>query len=347
MADALTTYDRYATAFRNKAFKPVYYFYGDEKHLVDRLQRLLIEEALEPHERDFNLTIVYGAEADAKTVVAECASFPVMAERRVVLIREFEKMPGNDLFVGYSKNPNPSAVVMIVSAGPGNRNPYRAIASAAESAKFESLRDRNIPGWVTTEVEDRGYRIKADAAQMLAQLAGNDLRTLSNEIDKLVSFAGDSNEITADDVLEVAGHSREHNVFELQRQVERKEFVESARILERMLQVSSNAKGMSLMTVSVLSSYFNKLAKLSGCTNKGVAPGELAKTIGVPPWALKEYQAALKRFSADEREGALAALMSADSELKGGSSRDDRLILALLLRRLTSESRRNITGVAT
>ena len=347
MADALSTYDRYVTAFKNKSFKPVYYFYGAEKYLIYQLQHLLIEEALEPHERDFNLSIIYGAEADVKSVIAECASYPLMAQRRVVLIREFEMMAGNELFVGYTKNPNPACVVLISSSGKGNVNPYRAIASASESAKFEHLKDHRVPGWITQEIESRGYKPKRDAALMLAQLVGNDLRTLSMEIEKLLSFVGERTDISADDVLEVAGHSREYNVFELQRKIEKKEFKESAQTMERMLQVSSNARGMSLMTVSVLSSYFIKLCKLAGCRTRGVAPAELAKTIGVPPFALKDYQAALTRFSVSERETAISALLASDAELKGSSNRDDRLILALLLRRLTSDSQRNMVLAAT
>lgn len=347
MADALTTYDRYVTAFQNKSFKPVYYFSGDEKYLVYRLQDLLVKEALEPHELDFNLSIIYGAETEAKTVLSECASYPLMAQRRVVLIREFEKMAGNDLFVGYTKNPNPTSIVLISSAGNGNTNPYRAIASAAESARFDRLRDHHVPGWIKREIEGRGFSLSPDAAQVLAQLSGSDLRTLSTEIEKLLSFVGERTRIAADDVLVVAGHSRDFNVFELQRAISEKKFEESAQIVERMLQVSSNARGMSLMTVSVLSSYFSKLSKLAGCQNRGVSSKELAKTIGVPPFVLKDYTAALKRFSAREREEALNALLAADTELKGGSERDDRLILALLLRRLTGNGRRNKARLAT
>lgn len=346
MADALSTFDRYATAFRNKAFKPVYYFYGEEKYLIYRLQELLVSEALEPHEHDFNLTIVYGAEADAKAVVSECASFPLMAQRRVVLIREFEKMIGNELFVSYTKNPNPSSIVVISSAGKGNENPYRAIASAAESAKFEALREYAVPGWIKREFESRGYKLKADAAQMLAQLAGSDLRTLSTEIEKLVAYTGDRTDILSDDVLEVGGHSREYNVFELQKLVGERKFKESARIMERMLQVSSNPTGMTLMTVSILYSYFNKLAKLAGCQPLQVTPKELAKMAGVSSYFLKDYLAALKRFTVDDLEAASAALLAGDFEMKGGSSRDYRLILALLLRRLTDGTSRNSRRMA-
>jgi DNA polymerase-3 subunit delta len=209
------------------------------------------------------------------------------------------------------------------------------------------LKDHRIPGWITHEVESRGYKLGRDAAQILAQLVGRDLRILSTEIDKLLSFVGEKTDILADDVLEVAGHSREYNVFELQRKVEKKEFEQSAQIMERMLQVSSNTRGMSLMTVSVLSSYFSKLNKLDGCKTDGVGPKEVADAIGVRPYLLKDYQAALKRFSARERETAINALLAADAELKGSSGRDDRLILALLLMRLTGSSRRNMVGTAT
>jgi DNA polymerase-3 subunit delta len=341
VANPLTTYDRYLAAFKNKAFKPVYYFHGPEQYLIYRLQEALVASALEEHERDFNLTIVYGAEADGKAVVSECASFPMMAERRVVLIREFEKMANNELLVGYAKNPNPSSVVMISSSGKGNQNPYKAMASAAESAKFDTLSDHQLTGWITREIEARGWKLKPGAAQMLSQLVGSDLRTLAAEMDKLVSFVGTRTDIVADDVLEVAGHSREFNVFELQRKVSDWKFKESARIMEQMLQVSSSAKGMSILTVSVLSSYFNKLSRLAGFKAKGVPSGQLADNIGVPPYYLKEYEAALSRFPSRGLEEAFGALLAADSELKGGSERDDRLILTLLLRRLSKDNHRN------
>jgi DNA polymerase-3 subunit delta len=347
LADSLDIYNKYATAFKNKSFKPVYYFWGDEKYLIYKLQDLLVREALEPQDHDFNLSVIYGAEADAKAVIAECASYPLMAQRRVVLIREFEKMAGNGSFLAYTKNPNPTSTVLISSSGSGSTNPYRAIAAAAESANFKHLSDRQVPGWITEEIKSRGYKPSNTAPQMLAQLVGRDLRTLSTEIEKLLCFVGDRTDISSDDVLEVAGHAREHNVFELQRQVEKGEFNESARIMERMLQVSSNARGMSLMTVSVLSSYFNKLSKLDGLKNKGIAPEQLAKATGVPGFALKGYQSALRRFSTDELEAATRALLAADLELKGGSERDDRLILALLLRRLTHRSQRNMAVAST
>ncbi|MEO0857467.1 MAG: DNA polymerase III subunit delta, partial [Bacteroidota bacterium] len=76
------SYDDLATAFRHGNFQPLYFFYGEEGFLIDELQTLLVEHALQPHERDFNLDLVYGAESDVQRALALCASFPVMAQRR-------------------------------------------------------------------------------------------------------------------------------------------------------------------------------------------------------------------------------------------------------------------------
>ena len=108
MASRQTSYDDLTAAFAHKNFAPFYLLYGQEQFFIDRLQAQLLQHALQPHERDFNLDIVYGAEAEAKAVLNLCMSFPMMAERRVVIIRDFNKLTGNKLFQAYAENPNPS-----------------------------------------------------------------------------------------------------------------------------------------------------------------------------------------------------------------------------------------------
>ena len=114
------SYEDLATAFRHGQFKPLYFFYGEEGLLMDELQALLVEQALAPHERDFNLDLVYGPEATAPAVLAQCAAFPVMAERRVVVVRAFDKLDENRLFTSYAERPNPHAVVLLLCSAKPN-----------------------------------------------------------------------------------------------------------------------------------------------------------------------------------------------------------------------------------
>jgi DNA polymerase III subunit delta len=327
------------TRFRSGNFDPVYFLFGEEQYLVEQVQRLLLETALEPHEKDFNLDILYGPEVDTQSVLALCSGYPMMAQRRVVIVRQFEKMTQAERFVDYAKQPNPTAVVLLVCSSKPNlsRNPYRGLKANATWAEFKPLYDREIPGWIDSRVREEAREIEPDAVQMLAQLVGSSLRSLSTEIEKLVTYAGERTSITKEDVLDVGGFSREYNVFELQKIVAAGRYPEAVRVMDHMLQLSSNRRGTALMVIAVLASYFVRLRKLVEAQRQRVSEKGMAERIGVPVFFIKEYTSALRRLSAQQIETGFGALLAADFELKGGSHREEGLILTLLLRRLTSE----------
>jgi DNA polymerase III subunit delta len=336
MAARTTSYDDLAVAFRHGNFQPLYFFYGDEGFLMDELQTLLLEHALAPHERDFNLDLFHGPETDVRQVLAACASFPMMAERRVVIVRGFERMADNRRFQSYAEGPNPSAVVLLLCAGKPNlsAHPYRALKQHAVAVEFKPLYDRQMPGWITDRARLIGLKVEPGAGQMLAQAVGSDLRAAAVELEKLRAYAGKRTTITEDDVLEAGGHLREHNVFELQKALGEGDRVRATRIIERLLSQASNRSGEALRVVAMLTRYVQQLRRLAAIQARHLPDVEQARHIGVPPFFLKEYQAALRRLGPVAVRRAFGALLAADFELKGGSARDPRLILLLALRRI-------------
>ncbi len=330
------SFEQLETAFRHRNFKPLYFLYGDETYLIDQAQKLLIEHSLAPHERDFNLDVIYGAEAEATQVLAQCASFPMMAERRVVIVRDFEKLKGNALFQHYAAAPNPQAIVLLACRTKPNLNahPYRALKKDAAWAEFKRVRQHEVAGWVTDYLKTRGYRLTPDAAAMLADTVGTDLQTAASEADKLITYAAPRTTFTREDVLHAGGHSREFNVFELQKAVGDGAYGLSASIAEHLLQQSSNPNGEALRIVAILSVYFARLQKLAYCLQKRMPERAMASEVGVSPFFIKEYIVGARRYPQPRLDQAFAALLAADYELKGGSGRAASLIVLLLLRRL-------------
>ncbi len=346
MAKTGLTYEQLDTAFRHRNFKPLYFLYGEETFLMDELQQVLIEHALAPHERDFNLDLVYGAEAEARAVLGLCGAFPMMAERRVVVVRGFEQLKENRVFTTYAKSPNPSAVVLLLCMGKPNlsAHPYRALKQHAAWGEFKKFYDKQIPGWIQRRIKTLGYEIEPPAVQMLADYVGAHLHAAASEIDKLITYAGERQRLTADDVVRASGQTREFNVFELQRAIGEGRYTDTQRIAERMLGQASNPRGEALMIVSVLAGYFTKLWKLSVCQAQRIPEREMAQRVGISPFFIKEYLFSLQRFPLRALEQAFAALLAADYELKGGSRRDERLVLTLLVRRLAPASARPETA---
>ncbi|MCB0716978.1 MAG: DNA polymerase III subunit delta [Bacteroidetes bacterium] len=325
-----------ADAFRRGEFAPVYFVYGTESFLADELQRILIATALQPHEKDFNLDIVYGADVDAGQVLALCSSYPVMAMRRVVIVRDFEKVKQAQQLVAFAEKPNPSAVVMFVCRGrPSmNTNPYRAMKKAAADVELKSLYDNEIPAWIAERAREEGMQIEGRASQMLADYVGTDLQSIVGELDKLSTFVGDRKEITVDDVIKGSGQTREINVFELQKAVGTGDYPNAAFIAEQLLQQASNAQGEAIRAISILTSYFVKLRLLTNCQSKGVPRAAMAERIGVNPYFMQDYLGSLRYYGSRSIENALSALLAADFELKGGTMLDSNLIVSLMLRRI-------------
>ncbi len=330
------SFDDLVTAFRHGRFAPLYFFYGEEGWFMDELQRLAVEHAVAPHERDFNLDVVFGPEATAQAVLSQCAQFPMMAERRLVIVRGFEKLADNGLFKGYAEGPNPQATVLLLCHNKPNTSahPYRALKEHATWSHFEPLKDRQLPGWVEARFRSKKVETEAGAAQMLAEMSGPDLRALAAEVDKLITYVGERRRVERDDVLRAAGHSAEQNPFELQNALAAGDVPRALTIADALLAQAGNRRGEALKIVGLLTAYVTKLWKLTGCLAAGLPESQWAGQIGVPPFYVREYAQAARRFGSASLRRAFDALLAADLELKGASHRDERLILTLALRRV-------------
>jgi len=334
--DTGPSYDDLATAFRHQNYDPLYFFFGEETFLTDELQDLLVETALDPHQHDFNLDVLYGSETEASEVIGLCQGFPAGAPHRVVIVREFEKLENNRQFKGYAQQPNPHAIVLLACTEKPNlsAHPYRALKENATWSEFQSPYDNEMPDWIQDYVSGQGYDIEPRAVQMLADYVGTDLQRAASEIEKLMTFAGERTRLTTDDVLAASGQTREFNVFELQAAIGEGRHADAERIAERILQQASNPRGEAIMIVAVLNAYFDKLWTLQkpGALRKNKY--DLAGEIGVSPYFVEEYKHAAQRYTRAAIADAYAALLAADYELKGGAPRDAHLVLTLLLRRL-------------
>jgi len=334
--DTGPSYDDLATAFRHQNFDPLYFFFGEETFLIGELQELLVAEALEPHQHDFNLDVVYGSEAEASEVLGLCQAFPTGAPRRVVIVREFEKLENNRQFKAYAKQPNPQAIVLLACTDKPNlsAHPYRALKEEATWSEFQSPYDNEMPDWIQSYVQGQGYEIEPRAIQMLADYVGTDLQRAASEIEKLITFAGGRTRLTSEDVLAASGQTREFNVFELQAAIGEGRHEDAERIATRILQQASNPRSEAIMIVAVLNGYVDKLWTLQKPGALQKSKYDLAGEIGVNPYFVEEYKHAAQRYTRPALADAYAALLAADYELKGGASRDARLVLTLLLRRL-------------
>lgn len=201
-------------------FAQIYCLMGDEDYYIDKVSEYILQQALSPEEHDFNYTLLYGGETRANDVINVARQFPMMAERRVVMVREFQAMADKEMLASYAKNPCPTTVLVLCHKH-GTLDKRRSLASELKKTGvlFESKRlyDNQLPGFVNNYMQQRHLTMDNYAVQMLCEHVGSDLTRLATEMDKLIlALSNGETRVGVKLVEELTGMSKDYNVFELQ-----------------------------------------------------------------------------------------------------------------------------------
>jgi DNA polymerase-3 subunit delta len=333
MAAEDATTDTLEASLKRGKFSTLYLFHGEESFLIDEALHMLVNAAIDESQRAFNLDVVSANDVDARDIVARASAFPMMADRRVVVVRDVERLAERDmeLLRHYVETPSATTCLVCTAAKADMRRKlFTTIKKNGVAIEFKELYENQLPSWIDQRVRKRKGTITPEAAKLVAAYVGSSLRDIENELEKLFLYLGGRTEITADDVATVVGFTREYNVFELQKAVGEKNLRRAAAILERILDAGERLP----LLISVLTSYFATLWKMADLRKRGVAERDLAAEVRVNPYFLREYLDVLRRYSLQEIEMAFEHLVTADEQSKSTGS-DPKQIMHLLLVRLT------------
>ncbi len=326
-------YDQVERSLRNRDFAPLYFFSGDEDLLVDEAVDLLIRSALDDAARQFNLDVVYGSEISAGEIVAVASSFPMMSERRVVIVREFDKLSNKDALIPYIERPVPSTSLVLIAARPDFRvKIFKLLAEKATTVEFRRLYENEIPPWISKRMERTGKAISPEAAELIPAYVGRSLREIQNEIEKLVIYVGDRQSVSVEDVNAIVGMSKQFNVFELQNAVGARNLARAQEIMEHMHDTGEGVTGIVIM----LTKYFQKLWLIQDCLERKVPKQEIAAALRLSPkqlYFLENELRTAKAISREEIERSFRALVEADERLKT-SGGEEKMAMTLLLHQL-------------
>ncbi|MDR0732867.1 MAG: DNA polymerase III subunit delta [Dysgonamonadaceae bacterium] len=318
-------------------FAPVYLFQGDESYFIDRLTDMLIENVLDDSERDFNQIIFYGLETNARTVIASCKRFPMMAERQLVVLKEAQNMKDIEELAHYVKQPLQSTV-LVINYKHGKLDGRKKLA--AEIGKtglaFESkkLYENRMPDFIIRYLQEKNVKIEQKASLLLTDYLGNDLSKLTNELEKLIISLPQANaQITPELIEKNIGVSKDYNNFELQKAIASKDVLKANRIVKYFEQNPKN--NPLIVTLTVL---FNFFANLMICHyERNKTETHLMSALGFRyNFQITDYMQAMKNYPPAKTMQIISLIRTADAQSKGvdNVSLPDGKLLAELLYRI-------------
>lgn len=190
---------------------PLWLVFGDAGPLVEEAVRRITEAALTRVGLPaFNHNVYRGGEPDAVGALATARTLPMMAERRLVVLKDLEGASDEVLqaVVDYAAEPSPSTILVLTGEGfpkvrKGGKNWSARVQNAVKKqGHVVKLSQSAVPTvrFVQDEATRLGKRIARGEAEVLVELVGDDLSRLRRELEKVALFVGDREEIGEEDL---------------------------------------------------------------------------------------------------------------------------------------------------
>jgi DNA polymerase III subunit delta len=337
-------------AIKRETFDGAYYVHGEDDFQKDDAVRQLVDAAIEPAMRDFNMEVLRAQEVDAKSLDAALSALPMLSDRRIIVIRDAGalKKEARKVLDTYLAKPSPDILVILVEASGAKTD--KDLAKNATSLEFENLSADRIPRWISHYASTHfNSKISPAAADLLQTAVGTDLHQLVSELDKLASYAN-GREITEDDVGAIVGVRRGETMADFLDQVAQRNVSKSLELLPLILSQPKVSAVQLIMALTVqtialawgkarlkeglsqsrLQGEYFAFLKQAGSAYTGRSWGSAASA-----WALSA-----DRWSTTSIDHALDALLEADRMLKETKiSSDEQIMTTLILSMCVEEER--------
>lgn len=334
MAKQEITCDDILKELRAKQYRPVYYLMGEEPYYIDLIADYITDDILTETEKEFNLTVVYGADVDIATVINAAKRYPMMSEHQVVVVKEAQNIRNMEELSYYLQKPLLSTILVICHKhGVLDRRKKLAAEIEKTGVLFESkkVKDAQLPAFITSYMKRKGIDVEPKATAMLADFVGADLSRLTGELEKLIiTLPKGHTRVTPEQIEKNIGISKDYNNFELRSALVEKDVLKANKIIKYF---EENPKTNPIqMTLSLLFGFFSNLMLAYYAPDK--SEQGIATFLGLrSPWQSREYMGAMRRYNGVKTMQIIGEIRYADAKSKGvaNSSLSDGDILRELV----------------
>ncbi|NLZ38485.1 MAG: DNA polymerase III subunit delta [Firmicutes bacterium] len=301
--------------------RPVYLFYGQEDFLIEEAVNAVANAVLPAGRNDTSCTLLQGTETTLQEVLDMADTVSLFSSKRLIIVADapyFAKSSGispeqTARLLNLSKKKEADAYLIFYAAEISRSlKIVKELAAAGALYRFDTLRNTAIMAWLREKMAGYGKRADTKVLQLFLAQVGTDLRTLTVELEKLVTFLGKQAEITEESIEAVCARNIQTNIFALIDAVVYGKTPQALRLLQDLLAVGEPP----LRILSMLVRQF----RLIGEAKELWAAGErrLAAALSLKPYAAQILSKQAQQVSATQLKYALTLLLQCELDIKQG-----------------------------
>ncbi|MDP2210270.1 MAG: DNA polymerase III subunit delta [Candidatus Aquicultor sp.] len=326
-----------AQSAKQKPLKPVYLIHGDKK-LIDEALARLKKRISAQFDLDFNYDQFNGAEVSAAKVIQAANTLPFMSEKRLVVVKNAEKLSRDDAgqLAEYAEKPSEFACVVFVSNSANKTSRlYKAVEKTGEIAEYSlKILNKSPTVWIKEQFAARGKLVSDAVARHLLHVVGSDLNRLATEIEKISLYCEDERIIDPDEVDPVVTRSTEVSIFDLSTHIGERNVPKAIELLDQLL----TQKEAPLGLLSLIARHFRLILRTKVWTEAGRDSRYLVENLTgeggkkLPPFVVSKYREQSRNFSIEELKRAFELLLKADIALKSSPQPPEAVLEDLVVR---------------
>lgn len=315
---------------KNKTFLPVYYLFGEDTGTIDGALDAIKKSVAPLITSDFDVETISADNASKMEDVIDLASaFPFGDGKKLIIVKNADNIKDKKSLAGYLDNaPDFTYLVLAHYANITGfeKEPFPALIKHEAIFESKNLRGIELENWLMKRAASHGKKLFQTEAGALIELAGEERTFLETQLDKLINFIGDRDEITLDDIKSAASTGKEYNVFKLLEYLgkgDKRAFLETA---DGLLDSGEEI----LKILGMITKYLTVIAHATELKKVGMPDKEASKEIGVNFYY---YQNCIKFryfFMKENLHRAAKAVLDAELALKT-SAVDDKTVMAVLV----------------
>lgn len=319
---------------KNGTYKKVYLLFGEETYLKLQYKQKLLQ-ALMPEEDTMNFHHFSGKEVSVKELIDLAETMPFFAERRVILLEDtgFFKNKSEELAEYMKELPESVCLIFVESDVDKRGKLYKAVKASGYAAEFARQDEKTLSRWAAGILGREGKRITQRDMELFLVKTGTDMGNIRMELEKLITYTGDREVVSSEDIEAVCTTQITNKIFDMVRAVTDRNQKKALELYYDLLTL----KEPPMRILFLLARQFRQLLQAKRMVQEGAAQPEIASRLGIPSFAARNVAACARSYTVDQLEQAVEDFVDAEEAVKTGRLGDVLSVELLIVKYSTKK----------
>ena len=312
---------------KTNTYPRFYLFYGSEKYMIAQMKNQL-KKALVSPEDTMNYSYFEGKKADVEEIAELAKTLPFFNDHRLIILEDtgLGKKTNEDFLEQLKECADTTVMIFIEDDADKRSKIYKFLSKEGHAVSFEPAKDAELIRWLQSLLKKEGKQMSSSVIRSFLNRCGSDMFTLKNELEKLISYTGERQDITIRDLDELTSSQTTNQIFVMLEAIARKQRDKVLGLYYDLIELKESPFGI----LALLVRQCNQLIQVKDLASRNSSNVAMAKAMKVPPFVVGKLKDQAKLFRMETLYRMTEACARTDEQIKNGRI-NDRVGVELLL----------------